>query len=220
MKGLENKTVFAKIVLIIAAVVAVIEFIVSMVSLYKVYHPIGLIDFFERYYPNKIVGIILMAPSIIDIVFPLVITLFWALFIAMGKENFKVPVIVTFVYVSFRLLRGCYISFRVDSGLIQLIRGNIIQVLIFAAWLTLLIGVGQVHRIVFAILRGIVIAYHLFGDLRWEFYTIKEMTAGNLYLAEHAWFLISILELFFMVVFVLWMLKPELFDKKTESKGM
>ena len=151
---------------------------------------------------------------IINIVFPLVITLFWVLFIAVGKENFKVPVIVTFVYVSFRLLRGCYLSFRANCGLIQLIRENIIQVLIFTAWLMLLIGVGQVHRLVFTILRGIVIAYHLFGDIRWEYRNVKEMTAGNLYLAEHAWFLIGILELFFMVVFVLWIFKPELFEKK------
>ena len=220
MKGLENKTVFAKVVMIIAAVVAVIEFIVSSVSMYKVYHPIDLIDFFERYYPNKIEGIILMTLMIINIVFPLVITLFWVLFIAVGKENFKVPVIVTFVYVSFRLLRGCYLSFRANCGLIQLIRENIIQVLIFTAWLMLLIGVGQVHRLVFTILRGIVIAYHLFGDIRWEYRNVKEMTVGNLYLAEHAWFLIGILELFFMVVFVLWIFKPELFEKKTESKGM
>ena len=220
MKGLENKTVFAKVVLIIAAAVAVIEFIVSSVSMYKVYHPIGIVNFFDNYFPNKIDGIILMTLMIINIVFPLVITLFWVLFIAMGKENFKVPVIVTFVYVSFRLLRGCYLSLRANCGLIQLIRENIIQVLIFTAWLMLLIGVGQVHRIVFAILRGIVIAYHLFGDLRWEFYTIKKMTAGNLHLTEHAWFIISILELFFMVVFVLWILKPELFEKKSERKGM
>ena len=214
MKGLENKTVFAKVVMIIAAVTAFIEFIEASVGYFKLFFGMNL------HYSNTLDELFLTVSIIVVTYFSVILTFVWDLFIARGKEKIKTPVIITFVYVCLKLFRGIYLSIRSNCGLIELVRGNFFTALIFAAWLILLIGTKMVHRIVFAILRGIVAVVDLFGWSKWELSVLGNVSGGNPYLMEHFTFILYMLDIFVLVVFILWILKPELFDKKSESKGI
>ena len=214
MKGLEKKNTFAKTVLIIALVYAAMDLIMSSVSLYKIYSPIDLARFIEKYYENTAAGIFIVFSSFLLTYVPIILTVIWVIFIAIGKGTIKTPVIITFVYVSFKLLHGLFFSLWDNCGLIELVRENYLTALIFTAWLFILIGTGQVHRIVFAILRGIAAAVTLFGYIRWEFNNLKMMFSGNMNLMNQLAFIIYLMTIFIIVVFILWIFKPELFEKK------
>ncbi len=218
MKGLEKKNTFAKAVLIIAAVYAVADLIVSSVSLYKTFSPINLIEFCERYYVNTAAGMIITISSFVFTYVPIILTVIWVLFIVIGKGTIKTPVIITFVLTSLKLFRGVFLSLWDNCGLIELVRENFFTAMIFAAWLILLIGNGQIHRIVFVILRGIAAAVTLFGYIRWEIKNFKMMPSDNLYLINHFLFIMYLSAIFILVVLMFWIFKPELFDKK-EVKG-
>ena len=219
MKGFENKNVFAKVVMIIALVIAVAEFIITSIGYYKLYFSIGLAELIQRY-TSTFDGLFLTVSVIVVSYFSVILTFIWLLFIARGKEKIKTPVIITFVYVCLKLIRGIYLSFRGNCGLIELVRGNFFTALIFAAWLILLIGTKLDHRLVFAILGGIVAVVDLFGWSKWELSVLGNVSGGNPYLMEHFTFILYMLDIFVLVVFILWILKPELFDKKSESKGI
>jgi hypothetical protein len=224
MGKLSEKNTFAKVLLIVALFYVVVSIILCWRYYKLVFMDMGISGFYDyatQLYPSGY-AVFYTALQVLGflayILFP-VLWIMWILTISAGAKSLRVPIIITFVYYVFNLCTALASVVIYRESAFNTVRLCGLPLLLFTAWLMLVIGSGKALKLVFAILRWIVAAAYILSDIRLEMSYIRALAHRS------KDFIVSMLAVtsdliadLIIAVFVLWILKPELFDKK-EVKG-
>lgn len=224
MKGLEKKNTFAKVLLIIAAVYVLAGIVMSVIGHYRLLAGMNFFEYMKNiremysgFYATAYTLLFIL--RILEAYLVYALWIMWILVIAMDKKSIRIPVIITFSYCVIRIIITLIAVLINWESIFAAFRYIGFIPLVFAAWLLLVINSENKYKFVFAILRWIVIGINILGWLRAELTYLGDLFRGsqnsliNLFSVT-----LEIIAELIMAAFVLWILKPELFDKK-EVKG-
>ena len=153
-----------------------------------------------------------------DIFFLGVICL-WIYWFWKDMPSLKIPVIVTFAYCVYKLIRFFtdYFSGSLYTSLFDKLKYDWTLFVIIIAWTVLLIGTDYVNRIIFVVVRGIILLYSFVSGAKAIWYYLESIFSyGSLFNKIEFGYNIMLIILWraLLVLFLLYIAKPELFYKK------
>ena len=220
MKGLEKKNTFAKVLMIIAAVYVLAGIAMSVIGNYRLLAGMNFFEYMKNiremysgFYATAYTLLFIL--RILESYLLYGLWIMWILTISAGAKSLRVPIIITFVYYVFNLCTALASVVIYRESVFNTVRLCGLPLLLFMAWLMLVIGSGKALKLVFAILRWIVAAAYILSDIRLEMSYIRAIAHGSKdFIASMLAVTSDIIADVIIAAFVLWMLKPELFDKK------
>lgn len=226
MKNLEKKNTFAKVLLIISLVYVLIGIVATAFGFHRMFDGYNLFEYIEflgDLYPRSPayarLSVVLLILRIIDEYLIYGIWVMWILVVATDKKSIRIPAVITMAYYILGLVVDIFAVVLYRESLYDAVRRSGFTFILFVIWLILVINTGKTFRMVFAILRWILAGIYILSYIRQEMMYSRSLINGDTYFVPNMIFmLVYIIGTLVIAAFVLWILKPELFDKK-EVKG-
>lgn len=204
---------FANVMLILVAVNTIISFPLYFIGIFRVFGDMDLMSF-ENWYGDRMPLIIFITVFRIVLSFAeLMIWGMWIYFIARNKASIRVPIMVTFIYYVADIAYFIINTKALEGDLLQTIRQQLSAIFIIVAWMVLVLKDDATHRIVFTIIRSLVLGislimnvYHIVGVV------IDRIKFGSvLYSTDYLNFAYIFLRAFAIALFIIWMFNPKVF---------
>ena len=226
MKNLEKKNAFAIVLMIIGAVFVLIGMFSTAFGFHRLFDGYSFfeyIKFLGDLYSGSPsyarLSVVLLILRIIEEYLYYGLWIMWILVVALNKKSIRIPAVITMAYFIFELVVNMFSTVLYRESLYDAVRRSGFTVLLLAIWLILVINTGKTFRLVFAILRWIVAVIYILSYIRQVMMYSRSLIHGDTYFIPNMLFTLAyIISNLVIAVFVLWILKPELFDKK-EVKG-
>ena len=213
ISAIKKYKTFAQIALFLAAAYAVIWFIAEIIGDYRTFHGFDLWEFGEKYAGNALLGVsIFVFKILLRMAWPF-LWVMWIFFILKDKSSIRIPVIVTFAYYVCNLAYYLIITGIGSDSFLAYLRNHFLTFMVMIAWLILLIGKSENHKMIFIILRYFVLGVNAVLNT-YYFYRVmsNRIELGTkFYPMDFVGFADMIFQTAIMALFILWIYRPNLF---------